>query len=81
MEYFGHKYLLHGHENIPENPTPEDLGKAFKKHQLHHAFINQRYRMASNLYKIAILGTGYWCLLSLFDGDFAIRSVMGMLTG
>ena len=31
-EYFAHRYLLHGNENMSENPTPDELKKAFRKH-------------------------------------------------
>jgi hypothetical protein len=39
-EYVAHRYLLHGTEFLSENPSPDELTKSFRKHQIHHAFIN-----------------------------------------
>lgn len=66
IEYYYHRFLLHpeNSENFPQNPKGEELMEAFKRHLLHHTFINQKHRIAIK---------PFFIFYNIFIADFSLK--------
>merc|ERR1712226_471921 len=56
VEYFFHRFLLHNELHLDDNEKadPEHLAQIFAKHIYHHVFMNQRYRIAQPIMRLAV---------------------------
>ena len=82
VEYYSHRFDLHGEENLPDDPTGKVQSKLFGLHINHHVYMKAKYRICLSLHYSLIRMAILYPALSLLIGATITKSFLaGLLHG